>query len=101
MSLIKWEPFGDLDNFFSDFSRSGLRCMSGDLAVDVYEEEGKVVAEMNFLYFEKISLEGELTIEKVSPGYQKVWGKYHLNTPQKSESSLTINGDFEASIQKD
>ena len=63
--------------------------------------EGAVIAEMNFLYFEKISLEGELTIEKVSHGYQKVWGKYHLNTPQESKSPLTINGDFEAAIQKD
>jgi hypothetical protein len=55
---------------------------------------------MNFLYSQKISLEGELTIEKVSSGYQKVWGKYRLDTPQKSESSLTVNGDFEAAIQK-
>lgn len=44
MSLIKWEPFGRLDNFFDDrlwesFSRRGW-----DLAIDVYEEGGNIVA---------------------------------------------------------
>ncbi len=47
MSLIKWEPFGQIDDFFADFPRTTLTKMSSDLAVDVYEKDGKVVAEMN------------------------------------------------------
>lgn len=47
MSLIKWEPFSQFDDFFGDVSRSSLVKMSGDLAVDIYEKGGSIVAEMN------------------------------------------------------
>lgn len=47
MSLIKWEPFGQFDRFFDDFPSTSFAKMSADLAVDVYEKDGKVVAEMN------------------------------------------------------
>jgi HSP20 family protein len=50
MQLIKWEPLKEIDRFFDDrflqpfstFSKLGL-----DLAVDVYEEKGNVVAKMS------------------------------------------------------
>src|SRR3989344_4573976 len=50
MQLIKWEPFKEMDRFFDDrflqpfgaFPKLGL-----DLAVDVYEEKGNVVAKMS------------------------------------------------------
>jgi HSP20 family protein len=50
MKLIKWEPFGEIDQLFNDpflqqfspFPKLGL-----DLAVDVYEEKGNVVAKMS------------------------------------------------------
>ena len=46
MSLIKWEPFGDIDRFFEEgiltFPKFGR-----DLAVDVYEKENNIIAEMN------------------------------------------------------
>lgn len=50
MQIIKWEPFKEIDNFFNDrflqpfssFPKLGL-----DLAVDVYEEKGNVVAKMS------------------------------------------------------
>lgn len=49
MSLIKWEPFGDFDRFFNDSMglSNRLQNMSFDLSIDVYEEGGNVVAEMN------------------------------------------------------
>jgi len=47
MSLIKWEPFGQIDDFFSDFPRVNLSKMSSDLAVDVFEKDNKIIAEMN------------------------------------------------------
>jgi hypothetical protein len=97
-------------NFCKELAGEGIKGSSIEDALKYYTNirsillnnhtEGAAIAEMNFLYSQKISLEGELTIEKVSSGYQKVWGKYHLNTPQESESPLTINGDFEAAIQK-
>jgi len=50
MQIIKWEPFREIDRFFDDrspfsfpqFPRLGL-----DLAADVFEEKGNVVAKMN------------------------------------------------------
>lgn len=50
MQIIKWEPFKEIDHFFDDrflqpfasFPKIGL-----DLAVDVYEEKGNVVAKMS------------------------------------------------------
>lgn len=47
MSLIKWEPFGQIDDFFADFPRAPFGKMSSDLAVDVFEKDGNIIAEMN------------------------------------------------------
>lgn len=49
MSLIKWEPFGgEIDRFFDERRFPSLiRPMSFDLAVDVYEEKGNVIAKMS------------------------------------------------------
>ena len=45
MSLIKWEPFKDIDTFFDSFP-TFIRT-SGDLAVDLYEKDTSVIAEMH------------------------------------------------------
>lgn len=45
MSLIKWEPFVDMDNLFETFP--SFPKFGGDLAVDVYEKDNNVIAEMN------------------------------------------------------
>lgn len=47
MPIIKWEPFGELDRMFEDFPSVALPKMGWDMAVDVFEEKGNVVAEMN------------------------------------------------------
>jgi len=50
MQLIKWEPFKEIDRFFDDrfFQPFGLFSKLGlDLAVDVYEEKGTIVAKMS------------------------------------------------------
>jgi HSP20 family protein len=50
MQLIKWEPFKDIDRFFDDrslFSFPQFPRLGFDLAVDVYEEKGNVVAKMS------------------------------------------------------
>lgn len=52
MALIKWEPFSEFDRFFDDRffpmpSFPSLTAKLGwDLAVDLYEEKGNVIAKM-------------------------------------------------------
>lgn len=45
MSLIKWEPLMDIDNVFDSFP--ALAKFGTDLAVDVYEKDNNIIAEMN------------------------------------------------------
>ena len=48
--IKKWEPFKEIDRFFDDrpfFSFPQFPKLGLDLAVDVFEEKGKVVAKMN------------------------------------------------------
>lgn len=47
MSLIKWEPFNEFDRFFDDRFLASFSRPSWDLAVDVYEEKGNIVAKMS------------------------------------------------------
>jgi len=71
MSLIPWKPFSDLDKFFSDdnwllplFSRMDV----GKPAMDVYETDKNVVAELNIPDFDpkKIDISVEDGILRVS-----------------------------------
>jgi len=47
MSLIKWEPFDEIEQFFGNRTMPSLLKLSSDLSVDVFEEKGKVVAKMS------------------------------------------------------
>lgn len=48
MAIIRWEPFRDLERIFEDgFGGIPFSQMSMDLAVDVYEKDNTVVAEMS------------------------------------------------------
>lgn len=47
MAIIKWEPFADVESFFEDFPTPSFKELGTDLAVDLYEEGGNVVAKMN------------------------------------------------------
>lgn len=47
MALIKWEPFGEIDRFFEDLPSAVFPKMGWDLAVDIYEKDGNLMAEMN------------------------------------------------------
>ncbi len=48
MAIVKWDPFGDIENFFEDddFFAPTFPKITSDFAVDVYEKEGNVVVEM-------------------------------------------------------
>lgn len=67
MELIKWEPLGDFDRFFNNDIFPSLPKLGWDLSVDVYEEDGNIVAKMSLPGVEpsetEISLEDDtLTI---------------------------------------
>lgn len=47
MSLIKWEPFDELDRFFDERPLSSFPRVGLDFAADVYEENGNIIAKMN------------------------------------------------------
>lgn len=46
-NLIQWKPFGEIDRFFEDRLLQGFPKLGFDLAVDVFEEKGNVIAKMN------------------------------------------------------
>lgn len=46
MELMKWEPWGDIEKFFGEFPLVPAARSGWDLAVDLYEEGGSVVAKM-------------------------------------------------------
>lgn len=63
MAIVKWEPFGEFDRFFDDFPFRGVRTVGRDMAVDLYEKDGSIVAEMNISGIDPekvdVSVEGE------------------------------------------
>ena len=64
MTLIKWRPFADIDEIFEkDFIPVRWTRIGWDLAADVYEEKGNIVAKLNLpgMDTEKIdiSVDGE------------------------------------------
>ncbi len=44
MAIIRWRPLAELDQLFEELGRAGFA--GKDLAIDVYEENGNVVIEM-------------------------------------------------------
>ena len=73
MAIIKWEPFGEVDRFFEDFTIPSLKNLGTDLAVDVYEEGDNVVAKMNVpgVDPEKISVSVEDNALRVSGAHEE------------------------------
>ncbi len=47
MSIIKWEPFGEIENVFEDFQFPTISKIGSDLAIDLFEEEENIIAKMN------------------------------------------------------
>lgn len=47
MQIIKWEPFGEIDRFFEEFPVVSLPKFGWDMAIDLFEEKGNVIAKMN------------------------------------------------------
>lgn len=65
MALIKWRPFADIDEIFErEFIPIRWPKVGWDLAADVYEEKGNIVAKLNLPGMDPdkidISIEGDI-----------------------------------------
>ena len=64
MNLIQWKPFRELNSFFDDGVTDTFPMFHADLAVDLYQENEHVVAEMSLPGVEEseidISIENDL-----------------------------------------
>jgi HSP20 family protein len=47
MNIVQWKPFGELDQIFDDRFSAGFPKVGLDLAIDLYEEKGNVIAKMS------------------------------------------------------
>lgn len=95
MALIKWEPFNEIDRFFENFPP--LAKVGWDLAVDVYEKDNTLVAEMNLpgIDPEKISI-------SVEDGYLRVAGSREESKEEKKKhfySKEIRRGSFERVVR--
>lgn len=99
MSLIKWEPFGDLDRFFGDDLSHfpTARDMGWDLSANVYEKDGKVIAEMNVP-----GIDPENVAVSVEDGFMRVTGSREEKDEKKDKhyySKEIRYGSFEKVIR--
>lgn len=84
MSLVKWEPFDEIDRIFRDFSTLGSprnTNTSFDLAVDVYEDGQNLVAEMNLP-----GLKGEDIDVEIEQNHLRISGKREEMQEKKEKS---------------
>lgn len=103
MAIIKWEPFGGIDRFFEDlpaFPKQGI-----DLAIDVYEKDRNVIAEMNLPGIDPDKID-----VSVEDNYLRVSGSREESTEEKKRhyySKEIRRGSFErvvrlpAEVQRD
>jgi HSP20 family protein len=96
MSLVKWEPFDEIDKMFRDFGSLAIPSsgqVGFDLAVDVYEDGQNLVAEMNLP-----GLKGEDIDVEVENNHLRISGKRE-ETQEKKErnhySKEIRRGSFE------
>ena len=68
MSLVSWSPFEGMERFLGQFGELPHSRVGFDLAVDVYEENNQVIAEMNISGIDpkKLDVEIDARILKIS-----------------------------------
>lgn len=82
MAIIKWDPFRELDRFFEeDVFAPVFAKITSDLAVDVYEEDNNIVAEMQIPGVEPKNLNVE-----IEDNYLKVSGSREEEKEEKKKS---------------
>lgn len=97
MSLIKWEPFDDLDRVFRNLSLSPtFKIPDLDLACDVYEDGNNLVAEMNLP-----GLDGKNIDVEIEDNHLRVSGRREEIKEKKEKSHYNKEirrGSFERVI---
>ncbi|MBI2551161.1 Hsp20/alpha crystallin family protein [Candidatus Uhrbacteria bacterium] len=98
MSLIRWEPFRELDRLFDeDWSTMPLSKIGTDLAVDLYEEGDKVVAKMQLPGVDPKKID-----VSVEDQYLKVFGAREEEKEEKKKdyySKEIRRGSFERLVR--
>ena len=80
MSLIKWDPFKDLDRFFNDdFSR--LVPMRNQSAMDMYEKDGSMIIEMETPGIPSDNI--EVSVEK---GHLRIEGQHEEKQEEEKKN---------------
>jgi len=80
MSLIKWEPFGEMEDFFDDIDFPSFK-MDDSMAVDVYEKGKNIIAEMNLPGVDPENVEIE-----VEDGYLRISGEHKSEKEEKEKN---------------
>lgn len=103
MALLKWKPLNNIEKMFEEdfptfsFPTLSLPKIGWDLAVDVFEEEGNVIAEMNLPGIDPDKV--EISVED---DYLKITGsrEEEKETEKKNFYSKEIKrGSFERTIE--
>jgi HSP20 family protein len=100
MNLVKWEPFKEMERFFAEDFFPFLpttQKIGFDLAVDVYEEKGNVIVEMNLPGIDPEKV--EITVHNE---YVKVFGKREEEKETKEKDFYTKEirrGTFERLVK--
>lgn len=99
MALMKWKPFGELDKLFDDdfpaFSFPTVPKIGWDLAVDMYEENGNLIAKMNLP-----GIDPEKVEVSVDDDYLRISGarEEEKETEKKDYYKEIKRGSFERSV---
>jgi HSP20 family protein len=99
MAIIRWEPFHEMNRFFDDdfFPVPNMFRAGWDLAVDVYEEGGSVVAEMNLPGIDPDNI--EVTVED---DFLKISGSREEKKEEKNKEYFSREikrGSFERVVR--
>lgn len=96
--LLRWKPFRDIDRFFDeDLPTLSVPKFGWDLAADVYEKDGNVIAEMHLpgIDPEKIDISVEENYLKISGSREE-----KKETEEKDYYSKEIRcGSFERTVR--
>jgi HSP20 family protein len=96
MAIVKWEPFREIDSFFDDM-RAPMLGMSGDMAIDMYEEGNNIIAEMSMP-----GIDGEKVDVTVDGNYLRVVGTREETQEKKDKhfySKEIRRGSFERAVR--
>jgi HSP20 family protein len=97
MSLIKWEPFDDIDRVFNEFPFPFAKGAGRDLAIDLYEEGNDIIAKMSLP-----GVDGEKIDVSVEDGYLRMSGSREEERKEKKKnyySKEITRGSFERMVR--